>query len=538
MVELKFFSKFIFLFSETLNVKIKSWLPFLFKHKKRNRIRSIPFRLLLLILFLLSFEGILIGLSITRSEKLLTSLKNITSRDNPAIRSVTYANMLLSSIRGTVFEALFQMKSNNTTKVKELIEEADDNATEFQQEVEKLSRLKLQSESIDRIEKLAPLVSEYKKISHNLLLSIFENKSSDETSKLKSSFDKQFNEVQHDLVQLVLQINKLVKETTVGGEDIVRVLILASLIGFSLSLLGAALIFVFIRKDLFRIVKKLEFTTARNLNLSQLVKAKSTLQLKSTEKQSLAVENSNKTLRQINDSMNLTNQNVESSLKVFSTILNRTKLGEELMIKLEQSLEAVRTTNSQIKTITNIMENVSIKTQMINEIVIKTQHLSFNASIEAARAGVHGRGFSVVASEVGKLAVNSGVAADDIKQMLIKSQKEIQGFLDLLETRIQDISQASGEANQAFFEITNYIKTANDQVKAIDSASHNQEVSIEETNKSIEDLNLHSRSNNEMAKESLASTSELQLECENLNETIQELKFLAGSKDKNSPKAS
>ena len=55
--------------------------------------------------------------------------------------------------------------------------------------------------------------------------------------------------------------------------------------------------------------------------------------------------------------------------------------------------------------------------------MFKTQLLSFNASIEAARAGQHGRGFAVVAEEVGHLAQTSGKAAEEIRNLLEKQSK-------------------------------------------------------------------------------------------------------------------
>ncbi|MHA0111674.1 methyl-accepting chemotaxis protein, partial [Klebsiella pneumoniae] len=74
--------------------------------------------------------------------------------------------------------------------------------------------------------------------------------------------------------------------------------------------------------------------------------------------------------------------------------------------------------NSQLQSISNIIGEISAKTNIINDIVFKTQLLSFNASIEAARAGQHGRGFAVVAEEVGNLAQMSGNAAKEIRALL------------------------------------------------------------------------------------------------------------------------
>jgi len=73
----------------------------------------------------------------------------------------------------------------------------------------------------------------------------------------------------------------------------------------------------------------------------------------------------------------------------------------------------------------NSFEEVSKRTSVIHDIVFKTQILSFNAAIEAARAGSHGRGFSVVAEEVGKLAQKSKEAADEIQRVVTANERSV-----------------------------------------------------------------------------------------------------------------
>ena len=71
-----------------------------------------------------------------------------------------------------------------------------------------------------------------------------------------------------------------------------------------------------------------------------------------------------------------------------------------------------------------IIDRVS-KNEVMNSIAFKTQLLSFNASIEAARAGQYGKGFAVVAQEVGKLAEMSGRAAIEINKSIQETVKQV-----------------------------------------------------------------------------------------------------------------
>ncbi|MCH2170652.1 methyl-accepting chemotaxis protein [Myxococcota bacterium] len=78
---------------------------------------------------------------------------------------------------------------------------------------------------------------------------------------------------------------------------------------------------------------------------------------------------------------------------------------------LDESVDRVGGLESKIRQIHQI-------TEIIADVAHRTNMLSLNASIEAARAGEAGRGFSVVAEEIRKLAESSGTSAEEIARLI------------------------------------------------------------------------------------------------------------------------
>ena len=78
------------------------------------------------------------------------------------------------------------------------------------------------------------------------------------------------------------------------------------------------------------------------------------------------------------------------------------------------------------RTLTEQMSKISSATEEINQIASNTGLLAVNASIEAARAGAAGKGFSVVATNVRELAVNSTQCSNEVADLVANMQIQIQ----------------------------------------------------------------------------------------------------------------
>lgn len=123
------------------------------------------------------------------------------------------------------------------------------------------------------------------------------------------------------------------------------------------------------------------------------------------------------------------------NINVIKKDINKVKEITEIVTEKTQVLTQV------LKNISNNTDTIKSSTQSIQAISGKTNILSLNASIEAARAGDVGRGFAVVAQQMRDLANNSKTASDQVLTLLNALYQDV----DKINTELGSLINALGE---------------------------------------------------------------------------------------------
>lgn len=250
-----------------------------------------------------------------------------------------------------------------------------------------------------------------------------------------------------------------------------------------------------INRDLLCYIRSLYNYSEQNEQSSEELRLASELVSGASSQQSAAIQQTVSSIAQIRTMLAETETHVREVQALTTEMNEETIAGREIMERLEKSMQAIEETNSQIVSFEEILNSIRGKTQVINDIVFKTQLLSFNASIEAARAGHYGRGFSVVAEEVGKLAMMSGDAAREIDLLLGQSADRVSRIVDSVRDRLGDGKTVSNEALAKFGYLTTRLTEISEKIDQVANATTEQGGGIEQTAKAMEQVNLGASEN-------------------------------------------
>jgi len=170
-------------------------------------------------------------------------------------------------------------------------------------------------------------------------------------------------------------------------------------------------------------------------------------------------------------------------------------MSEQTLVKVREVSEMSVRTKEASKAIFN-------KISIITDIAFQTNLLALNAAFEAARAGVQGKGFAMVAAEVRRLAERSKVAANDI--------------INLAHENLS-LSEGTGER---MLKLIPEIEKITLLIKQISEYSHEQVLSTNEINTAVQQINDISQLNAATSEEIASSSEELVAQADHLKETI------------------
>lgn len=151
---------------------------------------------------------------------------------------------------------------------------------------------------------------------------------------------------------------------------------------------------------------------------------------------------------------------IEAGKQDIETSIGQMRFIQNTVSELSTSVKLLDSRSQEISQIVNVITDIAEQTNL----------LALNAAIEAARAGEHGKGFAVVASEVKKLAEQSGNSTEEIRKLISNIQQEIQQTVGMMESGTNEVDkgiQVVENAHTSFTTITEYVQKMTEQIEQI-----------------------------------------------------------------------
>lgn len=219
---------------------------------------------------------------------------------------------------------------------------------------------------------------------------------------------------------------------------------------------------------------------------------------------------------------------------------DKAKLGTEVV---SQSIEHMNLVQQTVEEAAEVIQALEGKSNEINEIIVvitdianQTNLLALNASIEAAHAGEHGQGFAVVAAEVKKLADQSGLSAEKVRQLIEQIQADSYKAVLAMNQGTKVVQQGLHQVHQsgiAFRDIANTVGEISSQsqevsaiVEQVHANSHETASMMEHMAEILQESTNNTQSVAASLEEQEASSEEISAAVVHLSKLADELQVL------------
>ncbi|QBE98151.1 Methyl-accepting chemotaxis protein III [Blautia producta] len=189
-------------------------------------------------------------------------------------------------------------------------------------------------------------------------------------------------------------------------------------------------------------------------------------------------------------------------------------LANNVGCSLESNDQQMRRLLSAIKEIKNNSQEITGIVKEIEDIAFQTNILALNASVEAARAGESGRGFSVVAGEVRRLASKTAEASKLTAGLIDKNTEAVNVGMDTVHTTAESLQTSVEKAQEV-----------NQMMDEISEVSVQQADAIMQVRRSMDLISDIVQGNSASSEESAAASEELSAQAQMLKELVEQFEI-------------
>ena len=234
-------------------------------------------------------------------------------------------------------------------------------------------------------------------------------------------------------------------------------------------------------EELAVLVRRINDAALRVTSASNAAQTTSNQLLAATEVQSTEIKGANAAVLEMADSMKKVSSSALESARVANASLEAAQKGSAAVSNSIAGMNEIRTqiqeTSKRIKRLGESSQEIGEIVELISDITEQTNVLALNAAIQAASAGEAGRGFSVVAEEVQRLAERSGEATKQIAAIVKTIQTDTHDAVAAMEHSTQGVvegAKLSDAAGQALNEISSVSQDLARLIQAISADTQAQ----------------------------------------------------------------
>ncbi len=264
------------------------------------------------------------------------------------------------------------------------------------------------------------------------------------------------------------------------------------------------------------LVKGVNGASQRVSDRTNLAQQVSERLLDATDRQSREIEETTAQVLRVAQSINQVSVNAGESAKVAQRSLEASEKGagavQNTIKGMNEIREQIQETSKRIKRLGESSQEIGEIVELISGITEQTNVLALNAAIQAASAGEAGRGFSVVAEEVQRLAERSGEATKQIGAIVKTIQADTHDAVVAMEKSTQGVvegAKLSDSAGQALSEIGQVSKQLAALIQSISKATQEQVTATNTVAKNMRDILTITKQTTEGTKETADSVLDL-----------------------------